>query len=324
MILCERYHPQTRTVEQVSPDQVAALLAQPEALLWIDLNRPDDAEYNWLAETFRFHPLALEDARGRQQRAKLDRYQGYAFFVLPAICRDTGDRRVGAHDVHVFIGRNYLVTVHRQEIPALSQVRHRWEQAHAAREPAPFLFYLLLDAVVDGCFPVVDEIGEQIDDIDTAVFADPDRVALKTIFSLRKTLLTIRKTLGPLRDALNELLIAEGDEIFALEHMRGYFSDVFDHVLRVTDFVDTYRDMLSGSLDAYQGSLANRLNQNMQRLTVAATVLATATVVTGFYGMNLRGLLINSRWAYGGHLLLGLLVLLTLVEIWIFRRKRWI
>jgi magnesium transporter len=134
----------------------------------------------------------------------------------------------------------------------------------------------------------------------------------------------MRKLLGPLRDALNELLATENDSTLGLEHTRAYFSDVFDHVLRLTDFVDTYRDMLSGSLEAYQSSLANRLNENMQRLTVAATVLATATVITGFFGMNLRGLLINSPWAYGGHLVVGGLVVITLVEIWLFHRKRWI
>lgn len=130
-----------------------------------------------------------------------------------------------------------------------------------------------------------------------------------------------------MRDAFNELIREEEDGgIFGSgRQTRAYFMDVFDHILRITDFIDTYRDMLSGSLDAFQSSLANRLNENMQRLTVVTTVLATATVITGFYGMNVRGLGVNNLdYPYSGFILLIVLVVVTLIELWIFRRKGWL
>jgi magnesium transporter len=224
-----------------------------------------------------------------------------------------------------FIGPNYLVTIHQGHLPELVQVRRRWEQMRLPRESTAYLFYLISDVVVDDYFPVVDEIGDRIDDLDKRLFESMEPSSLQEIFVLRKSLLSIRKIIAPLRDAFNELIRSEeGGTIFPIVQTRAYFNDVYDHILRLLDFVDTNRDMLSGSLDAYQSSQSNRLNENMQRLTVIATVLATATVVTGYFGMNLHGTGINSSWAYGGHVVLVVVLVLAVLEIWLFRRKGWL
>lgn len=324
MLLCEVYHATSGVKEQVQPEQVQDVLAQPDTLLWIDIEHPEESDLAWLSNTFHFHPLALEDVRNQQQRAKIDRYDRYYFFVLRAIDYHPKARRVDSSQVDIFIGGNYLVTIHRAHLPALDHVRQRWTQARLQNESAAFLFYLMTDILVDEYFPVIDVIGDKIDTLDTQIFTANDPAALESIFKLRRNLLSIRKILAPLRDAFNELIRSEeGGTIFPIEQTRVFFSDVYDHILRLTDFVDTYRDMLSSSLDAYQSAQSNRLNENMQRLTVAATILATSTLVTGFYGMNLRGVGINSSWPYGGLLVLVLLVLVTFVEIYIFRRRGW-
>ncbi|HEY3376063.1 MAG TPA: magnesium/cobalt transporter CorA [Armatimonadota bacterium] len=325
MLRCERYHLDSGRIDVLTPEQVPECLLHPETVLWVDIEAPTEDELHWVAETFAFHPLAMEDVRNQQQRAKLDPYDGYNFFVMRTLHYHPRSHRLDSEQLDIFLGASYLVTIHRSPLPAIAQARHRWEQSHLPHEAAFYLFYVVADVVVDSFFPIIDEMGDLIDDLDAQIFAQPKRELLQTLFALRRSLLTVRKNLTPLRDALNELIrSAEGGTIIPMEHTRAYINDVYDHILRQTDFVDTYRDMLSGSLDAYQSSLSNKLNENMQRLTVAATILATGTVVTGFYGMNLRGIGINSEWLFGGHLVLAILLVVTLIELWLFRRKGWI
>jgi magnesium transporter len=232
--------------------------------------------------------------------------------------------RVHNYEVDAFIGRGYLVTVHANGAQAIDTAHSRWQRTPLPHVSAAMLFYLVLDSIIDGYFPVLDALGEQIDALDQQVFTRVDRAVLRQIFALRRSLLFIRKQLGPIRDALNELLRVEAEPIFTLARAREYFTDVYDHVLRLTDFVDTYRDMVGSSMEAYQSSLSNQLNTNMQRLTVIATVLATWSVVTSFYGMNLFGLGINSTSPYAVPLVFGGLVIVSIIELIIFARKGWL
>jgi len=324
MILVQRYTPSTGKIEQIDPEHVGPLLPQEDLVLWVDLQHPTDDELHWLSDTFHFHPLAMEDVRKQRQRSKLEWYEGYYFIVLHAIKFHKRSGRLDSDEIDTFLGKNYLVTVHRNSAPIIAQVRQRWNESACPREETSFLFYLLLDAVVDDYFPALDDIGDIIDTIDTTISTKPDPAMLNRIFSLRHTLLSIRKIVTPLRDALNELIRSEeSGHLFPLTKTTAYFNDVFDHALRVIDFVDTYRDMLSSSVEAYQSSLSNRLNENMQRLTVVATILATNAAITGFFGVNLRGMGVGSEWPYGAQILFLTIIVVTLFELWIFRRKGW-
>ncbi|HOF87279.1 MAG TPA: magnesium/cobalt transporter CorA [Armatimonadota bacterium] len=323
MLHCERYAPAIGDITPIPRTQVADALADPDVVLWVELTGPDEGELAWLTETFRLHPLTAEDLRNQRQRPKLDQYDDYLFLALRAPRYDPAARELAVDELHLLLGDRYLLAVHQAPMPVLDTVRQRWRQTHPRGATAPFLFYLVLDGVVDGYFPIVDQIGDEIDDLDAEVFSTARARTQQKILALRRVLLAMRKVLGPTRDALNELLtVVERSPKQAA--LRAYYIDVFDHVLRLTDFIDTYREMLSVSLEAMQSTLANQLNKNMQRLTVGATVLATATVITGFFGMNLQGLLINSPWPYGGHALLAVLAIITVIEIWYFRRIGWL
>jgi len=325
MIIVERYEIATGRAAHIPYEQVPENLHREGVLLWIDLQQPDENELSWLCDTFHFHPLAMDDIQKHRQRAKIDRYDGYYFFVAHSIAYDKDALEVAANEIDLFIGQDYLVSIQESPFVSIGEVHRRLDDAHLTVESTPFLAYLIIDAVVDYYFPIIDDMGDLIDELDTVIITQPDREALQKIFRLRRALLLIRKQIGPLRDALNELIREEeSEQLIPHDHARVYFTDVFDHVLRLTDFVDTYRDMLSGSIDAYQSSLSNVLNINIQRLTVAATVLATATLITGFFGMDVYGAFINSRWIYGGWIILGALAIITVVEIWYFRRKGWI
>lgn len=325
MIICERYHPATGSVERISPEEIRKPWEQGDVVYWIDLQHPTDGDYEWLANTFQFHPLAIEDVRNHRQRPKVDDYDDYLYVVLRTVQYHAHTHAITSQQLSIFVSKNYLVTIHANGEKAIQAVRERWERTPCPGETVPFLFYLIADTVVDSYFPIIDRIGEVIDGLDEAILHNPNPEMLHTIFTLRKSLLNIRKVLGSMRDVFNEILrLGELGDRFTLAQTRAYFMDVYDHVLRLTDFTDTYRDMLSGSLEAYQSSLSNQLNRNMQRLTVVTTILATATVITGFYGMNLRGLYINSTAPYAGHIVLGSLLLVMLFELWLFWRKGWL
>jgi len=325
MITVDCYETQTGKVERIGREQVPANLRQEGTILWVDLQQPGDEELDWLRDTFHFHPLAMEDVKRHQERAKIDRYDNYYFFILHAIEYDTDRLKVDIHETDLFIDRDYLVSIHGVELPGLDEVRNRLKEARLPQGTTSFLTYLITDSVVDHYFPAIDDIGDLIDELDAAIIEKPDRESMRKIFRLRRNLLLIRKHIAPLRDALNELIRGEeSEQLFPNNNARMYFSDIYDHVLRLTDFVDTYRDMLSGSIDAYQSSLSNVLNVNIQRLTVAATILATGTLITGFFGMNENGAFIHSPWPYGGWVILGVLLVLTMLEIWYFRRIGWI
>jgi magnesium transporter len=324
MRICEQYNHSTGAVAPVECAITPKFLQQPDTLLWVDVTDPTDEDIEWLRVTFGFHHLALEDVRSLEQRAKVDPYEGYNFCVLRTATCAPDLPEITTQQLGAFVGERYLVTVHYGDLAPLDDIHTRWARAHAPGVDALFLFYLVADAIVDAYFPLLDDLGERIDDIDATLFDHPGKATLQGIFAMRRALLALRKVLGPMRDAFNELMrISESGESPAAARTRIYFADVYDHVLRLTDFVDTYRDMLATSVDAYQSSLGNRLNTNMQRLTVAATILATATVVTGFFGMNLRGAGVNVDYPHGGEIVLGALLLVTALEVWLFRRAGW-
>jgi magnesium transporter len=324
MLRCAYHDPDTGNILMLAREEVADASRRP-GVLWLDLTHPGAEDLAWLAETFPFHHLAIDDTQNARERPKVDRYTDHYFFVLRYIRYHEKTHRVESHQLDCFVGPRYLVTLHREPAHTLDDVWQRWEQADVRVLSAPFLFYLLADATVDSILPIADGISEQIDDIDHAIVNTPDQEKLKRIFELRHALLSIRKVTAPLRDAFGEFIRMEASaHILGTADIQLYLNDIYDHLLRVGDSVDTYRDMLSASLEAYQSSISNRLNINMQRLTVAATILATASAVTGFYGMNLRGMGIASPWEYGATAVVIVLVGATALELWLFRRAGWL
>lgn len=319
------YHLGKGISQAVNEAEIPALLQADNGLLWIDILQPKEDDFSWLADTFHLHPLAIEDMQNQRQRGKVDRYENYYFFVQRAIDYHAESHSITSQQLNIIIGTRFIITVQNDNIAAMPEVHKRWQQTRLADENSSHLFYLISDMVVDSYFPIIDQIGELIDDMDEAVLLNPSPESLGNIFTLRRALLEIRKILGPMRDAYNELIREEESEpLFLVGQTRLYINDVYDHILRLTDFVDTYREMLSGTLEAYQSSQSNRLNANMQRLTVGATVLATATLITGFFGMNLSGLGINSHWPYASLVVCLILLIITAIEIWLFRRIKWL
>jgi magnesium transporter len=251
---------------------------------WLDIHKPDEEEYAILRDVFRFHPLALEDARNFGQRAKIETYDDYAFIVFYGAAPPPDvDSLV---EVHCFYSERYLVTVRKDESQANEDLRARYERRPVPAEKPIAVLYRLLDSLTDSFFPVLGDFDERIDEIQDAMIAAPGEEQMHEIFAMRRQLVNLRRAVTPQRDLLAQML-TRGHALPGLdEEAERYFRDIYDHLIRVSDLIDSYRDLLTGALDVYLSTVSNRLNVVIQRLTVIATLALPLIVITGFFGQN--------------------------------------
>jgi magnesium transporter len=290
-------------------------------ILWIDIEGTDRADVEWLRGCFGFHPLALEDCLKSGQRPKLDHYEHFAFLDFYAASFDPVCARLSTEEIDVFLGEGYLVTAHKAPMPAFDEVRARWQDsAEAPSGGASYLLYLLLDTIVDDYFPVVDRMEEQLETFEEMLFERFEQSVITRIFTLKKDLLLMRKVVAPTRDVCLLLLRRESHLIAPVTSI--YLQDVYDHLIRVTDSIDTYRDLVSGAIDAYLSVIANRTNDTMKRLTSTSAVLMSVTLVAGIYGMNFHDMP-ELSWKYGYQFALGLMIAIALVLSIIFKALRY-
>ncbi|HHX40756.1 MAG TPA: magnesium/cobalt transporter CorA [Armatimonadetes bacterium] len=306
----------------VSVEKLTSLLADPEILLWLDLHRPTPEEIALLHQAFDFHPLAVEDVVHASQRPKIEKYEGYLFIVLYAVSSLGASEGLRPKEVALFVGPNYLVTVHPDEVPVVGEVAALWQASdQASVHNITWLLYLLLDAIVDDYFPAVDTLADRTDELEDRILAEEETDALQAIFELKRTLLTLRRIIAPERDVVNMLMRHEHTFIDA--RYLAYLQDVYDHLARLTDSIDVFRDILASALDAHLSVVSNRLNQVMKTLTALSAMLMTSGLVAAIYGMNFRRMP-ELEWTYGYPfallLMLGIVVALGLF----FYRKGWL
>jgi magnesium transporter len=309
--------------ETITADAIDQLIGQPHSLVWIDLVDPSPQDFAKIEEEFHFHPLALEDAQKRHQRPKIDVYDGFFFLVFYSVREISDTSHFDMQEIAFFIGPNYLVTVHHGMCDEIDGTVKRWrENVPTAKYAGPaILLYSILDAIVDNYFPILDVVAERAAELEETIFSGDSHKALETIFRLRKNLLGLRRILGPERDLMS--MVARRDIELLGEETSIYFQDVYDHVLRVTDALDTYRDLLSGALDAYLSVTSNNLNQVMRTLTSWSIILMTAALIAGVYGMNFKMLPYDS-WHYGFIFAMVLMTALGAGMFAFFKRIRWL
>lgn len=297
---------------------------QRDQFFWLDLNAPGPEELAQLREIFGFHPLALEDTEDFGQRPKLDDYGDYMFLVFYGAWRHHPEDPKPLREVHLFITGQYLVTIHRDPLPPLDQQREQLDGR--ALHSEQFLLYRVLDALVDSFFPILGDMDDEIDDLEAAVLANPTEKQLARLFSLKRELVAMRKVISPQRD----VFASSVDQIAELPGLeldeQDYFRDIYDHLIRISDLIDSYRDLLSGATDLYLSTVSNRQNDVMKQLTVIATIFLPLGFITGFFGQNFSFLvthLISSEWTFW---VVGVgSVLATCGALLVFfRRKGWV
>ncbi len=264
------------------PEQLSELRDRP---CWLDIADPQSGDLALAAEELQLHPLAVEDARNRHQRPKIDAYDDHYFIVVYAL-EEPSPGVIRPQEVSVFVAPNAIVTVHEGGVSALAVVERRFREAKLAT--TGLLLHAILDTIVDQYFDVLDGIGERVELLEQMVIGGEERdyeTSIRELFTLKRDLLAIRKVIAPERDVAGALV--RGDiEVLREPGRRAYYQDLYDHVIRVTDEIDTFRDLVSNVIDAHLAAVSNRLNQVMKVLTSVATVLLVLTVVTGFFGQN--------------------------------------
>jgi magnesium transporter len=285
---------------------------------WHDLKDPNDPELERLAERYQLHPLHVEDCRHRNQSAKIEDLDGYVFLVLKPVVLDE-EGRLDACDLDVFLGPDFLITVREGADgvvgPLLEQVRATWGGRRGDQ-----IFYRIADGIVDSYLPVLDRISETIDDLEDQVLESPDPKTLERIFAAKRALVQLRRVVGNTRDVASHLQRCQSPLIG--EDMWPFLRDLYDHLARDLDLVETQRDILNGALDIYLSSVANRTNQVMKVLTVVGTVALPVLVVSSIYGMNIKGLPWSTH-PQGFAIIGAITAAITVVLLLVLRFFRW-
>ena len=298
-------------------------------LTWMDIEPPTAKERDYLAQNFPFHPLDLDDTLSRIQRPKIDEYRDYLFFVFNFPRYNKRDQMLGYSQVSVFIGQGYLITLHKGDLKPLAKLfrecqdNEERQEEYLAKGPG-YLLYRILDRLVDYCIPMLNKIGDGIEDVEDYVFSTNKRGTVREISRLRRDIIAFRRTIWPMRAVINGL--EPRARRFASEDLSVYFGDLVDHLDKIWDGLDEYKEIIEGLHATHDSLASNRVNDILSLLTILTAIGTVLTVIVGFYGMNI--------WLPGGVqvdgnpvswvLLLVVMLVVSIAMIWYFRRKNWL
>jgi magnesium transporter len=306
-------------VEDVSSDRISGSVGRSDCLLWVDVSNPTDEDLTCLGDQFALHPLALEDVRNRQQRPKLEHYPTHAFLVAY-----TADLQ----EVDFFIGPSWVISVRESEaghpVWSIDNARLRFERTRPDPPTSGFLVYVLLDELVDGYFDATEKAEDELEELEDRIFSEQLRnegEVQQRLFDVRRRLLLFRRAVVPLREVLASML--RGEVKWIDEHTTTYLQDVYDHVLRAVDQLDSQRELMGNAVDAHLAIISNRMNGVMKRMTSWGAILLGSTLVAGIYGMNFDHMP-ELHWQFGYLWAIGLMVAITVVGYWFFRRRDWL
>jgi magnesium transporter len=309
-------------------DEIDVLLAKPKHLVWLDVPSPTVDDLLLLQREFALHPLTLEDLEKRQQRPKVDTYpEQHVIVTYEAVAGKDGRAGKGGHgaklgEIHLIAGSNYVVSVRWAPSPAIEEVTTRFEHKTEAITPTVGgLLYAILDAVVDGYFPLLDRLSDRIDALENRIVSGSQgTVALREVLTIKRELLELRRVLAPQRDMANTLL--RRDLAIVDDVSMPYFQDLYDHLIRVLDSLDLYRDLVAATLEANLSVTSNNLNAVMKRLTAFTVILMVPTLIAGVYGMNFHNMP-ELTWPFGYFAALAVMAVLMVAAALFFKARDW-
>lgn len=296
-------------------------LTDPESLVWLDIRSPGAEELAILRDEFGFHPLAIEDALHHQERPKIEAFDRYYLIIFYAAEYAAGDEEVRLDRMSLFVGRNYLVSIHSRAIPEIEQTIARWHTPNSPLENRiSGLLHALLDAIVDDYFLVLDRLVDRVEDLEDSIFDRRGRTDVHEIFALKKTLLLLRRVVSPERDVINVLLRRELPIFNNAELM--YVQDVYDHLIRVTDQLDSLRELVGNALESHLSMQSHRLNEIVKVLTITSIILMACALIAGIYGMNFS-FMPELGWPWGYPFALALMAGIAVGLGLYFRSRKW-
>ncbi len=303
---------------------------EQKAIFWFDMQKPDENELKLLSEVFHFHPLAIQESMAYAQRPKIENYaqpdstcpHGYFYMVIHGPDLETFRHKLRTKELDMFVSERFLVTHHDEAFRSIDEILSRTEAdpKHMLEQGIDMLVYAILDKITDYYQPILDYLEEALDDLEDQALDKPRPELLAAISVKKRELLNLRRIVGPQREVVAQL--ARGEIPIIRESTRIYFRDVQDHLIRVVEMVELYRDLVLGARDIYLSSISNHLNQIMKTLTIISVICLPFTIVTGFFGMNFDEEIFHSHRVFIAALtFMGCAVAFML---WLFRKRRWL
>jgi magnesium transporter len=315
--------PTGQVERDLSVDAIRAAFEHPDgATLWVDLDVSDDAQAALLTDVFHFHPLAVEDARNAKSRVKAEEYPDFLVVVARVVsfCETTPDPYdLETANLTLFLTEHAVITAHLETLPSVQSLIERLRANPDLLERGPArIAHQVLDTAVDAYFPVLDQLDEFVDDMEQRVFGRFDEALLQEIFKVKRLVISLRRYLAPQREVLSQITMRPSR--FLPPDAQLYFRDVYDHMLRITDALDSYRDLLSSTLDSYLTQVSNRLGAVSKGLAVVGALSIPFVVVAGVYGMNFEHIPL-SRHPYGFEIMVAIQIVLAVVLLVGMRRR---
>jgi len=310
-----------RKLADISADDISTSIARPNCFVWVALKEPEPAELRAMQHEFGLHELALEDAQHGHQRPKIDEYNGSLFVVLHLIELENDDLNVG--ELAIFAGPKYVLSVRSRAERGLAEVRARCEQEpDLLRHGAGYVLYALMDAVVDRYFPVLDSIESAIEGIEELIFADqPVREHIEALYSAKRKLMILKHATEPLLEATGKLFGGRVPQLCVA--LQDYFRDVYDHLLRLNQAIDSLRDMVTTGISVTISLISIQENAVTKRLASYGALIAGPTLIAGVYGMNFQNMP-EIAWYWGYPFALLMMAGIDLYLFYRFRKAKWL
>lgn len=305
-------------------EKMRILLDNKKSSVWIDIQDPNDDEIDFLLETMQFHPLTVEDCLIPQQHAKIVFFEEYIFLTIHTLASAIAEFEISqvSFEMDFYVGRNFIITIHEEPIKILQDIldlEMAKPQTSNLVKGIDYAVYIMLDKIVDAYFPVIENYNKLFEILDDRIFLEANPILMNKILKAKKSILYLRKILGPLRAVISQLM--RTNSVFMKAKSLVYYRDVYDHVMLLYDMVENYRDMLNTVMEAHLANTSNRLNEIMKTLTVVATVMMPLTLITSFYGMNVKAP--EFEWGrLGYYFVWGTLILALLLMLVFFKKKK--
>lgn len=310
--------------EHFTAADLPELLKDESAVIWIDMESPTADDEQILLDVFKFHPLTVEDCRENRHYPKIEEFDGYIYFIVHGVTADISPDRFNTIELDGFLGPNYVITYHHAMFRSINNVKQLLRTTPIACQRGPaFLLHQILDQIVDFYLPVLDDFDDRIDRLEQDIFAlkRPNSEILTDIMALKRSVLRLRRISGKQMDILHRM--SRGEFVLIPNDMRPFYRDVYDHLIRVVDLSESYRDLISGSLDAYLSVVSNRMNEIMKVLTIFSAIMLPLTFIAGVYGMNFDNMPeLHSRYGYFAVIVVMLVVAVGMLMF--FKRRGWI
>lgn len=300
------------------------LVTTPPTITWVDIKKLHDVPLiQQLSKHYDLHPLTVEDILNVQQRPKVEEFEKYIFITLKMLPWNEKSKSFTIKQISLVVGADFVLSLQECETNFFDAIQKKLcspTNQRLREQGTDYLTYRLIDAVIDQYFVVLEELGNQIEDIEERIITNPTPQNSRTLYQLKRKMLLLRKAIWPMREAISHLLQADNSIITSFT--RVYLRDVYDHAVQAIDTIENFRDMLSSMLDVYLSSLTNRMNEIMKVLTIIATVFIPMTFIASVYGMNFQ-YMPELHWRWGYFIVLGVMVVIAVVMLDYFRRKKW-